>query len=39
MGYRFELFNYAIKTIGGYADFDWFRIQQENGGGIIILAK
>lgn len=27
MGYRFGLFNYATKTAGGYADFDWFRIE------------
>ncbi|WP_035660709.1 glycoside hydrolase family 43 protein [Flavobacterium seoulense] len=26
MGYRFGLFNYATKEVGGYADFDWFRI-------------
>ena len=26
MGYRFGLFNYATKEIGGYADFDFFRI-------------
>jgi beta-xylosidase len=26
MGYRFGLFNYATKTTGGYADFDFFRI-------------
>lgn len=26
MGYRFALFNYATKTAGGYADFDYFRI-------------
>ncbi|MEP6746968.1 MAG: glycoside hydrolase 43 family protein [Bacteroidota bacterium] len=25
-GYRFTLFNYATKNIGGYADFDYFRI-------------
>ena len=25
-GYRFALFNYAIKTSGGYVDFDWFKI-------------
>jgi beta-xylosidase len=25
-GYRFALFNYATKVIGGYVDFDWFRI-------------
>ncbi|MEI9944977.1 MAG: glycoside hydrolase 43 family protein [Chitinophagaceae bacterium] len=27
MGYRFGLFNYATKTIGGYVDFNWFRIE------------
>ena len=27
MGYRFGLFNYATKTAGGYADFDFFRIK------------
>jgi len=26
MGYRFGLFNYATKDIGGYADFDFFHI-------------
>lgn len=26
MGYRFGLFNYATRTPGGYADFDYFRI-------------
>ena len=26
MGYRFGLFNYATKTIGGYVDFDYFHI-------------
>lgn len=26
MGYRFGLFNYSTKNIGGMADFDWFRI-------------
>ncbi len=25
-GNRFGLFNYATKTAGGYADFDWFKI-------------
>ncbi|HEX2959739.1 MAG TPA: glycoside hydrolase 43 family protein [Chitinispirillaceae bacterium] len=25
VGYRFALFNYATKTAGGYADFDWFQ--------------
>ena len=27
MGYRFGLFNYATKEIGGFVDFDWFRIR------------
>ena len=27
MGYRFGLFNYATKTTGGYADFDWFEVE------------
>jgi beta-xylosidase len=27
MGYRFGLFNYATKHIGGYVDFDFFRIK------------
>lgn len=26
MGYRFALFNFATKSAGGHADFDWFRI-------------
>lgn len=26
MGYRFALFNYATKSTGGTADFDWFEI-------------
>ncbi len=26
MGYRFGLFNYATKEVGGYADFDYFRL-------------
>lgn len=26
MGYRFGLFNYATKSTGGTADFDWFHI-------------
>ncbi|MEO6317101.1 MAG: glycoside hydrolase 43 family protein [Chitinophagaceae bacterium] len=26
IGYRFTLFNYAERNIGGYADFDYFRI-------------
>jgi len=27
MGYRFGLFNYATKTTGGHADFDYYRIE------------
>jgi len=27
MGYRFGLFNYATKAIGGIADFDFFHIE------------
>lgn len=33
MGYRFGLFNYATKTAGGYADFDFFRISNAGSGG------
>ncbi|MBO4805784.1 MAG: family 43 glycosylhydrolase [Paludibacteraceae bacterium] len=29
MGYRFGLFNFATKNVGGYADFDCFRIGKE----------
>ncbi|MBN1927181.1 MAG: hypothetical protein JW798_15215, partial [Prolixibacteraceae bacterium] len=29
MGYRFGLFNYATKNIGGAADFDYFRISDQ----------
>jgi beta-xylosidase len=29
MGYRFGLFNYATKEIGGYADFDYFHINDK----------
>lgn len=29
MGYRFGLFNYATKTTGGHADFDYFRIEDK----------
>jgi beta-xylosidase len=31
MGYRFGLFNYATKTTGGSADFDYFRIKDKVG--------
>ncbi|MBX2945081.1 MAG: glycoside hydrolase 43 family protein [Cyclobacteriaceae bacterium] len=27
MGYRFGLFNYAAKEVGGFVDFDYFRIE------------
>ena len=30
MGYRYSLFNYATKQVGGYADFDYFRIVANN---------
>jgi beta-xylosidase len=29
IGYRFTLFNYATKNVGGYADFDYFRISNQ----------
>lgn len=29
MGYRFGLFNYATKEVGGYADFDYFHISDK----------
>jgi len=29
MGYRFGLFNYATKNIGGFADFDFFHISDK----------
>ncbi len=32
MGYRFGLFNYATKTAGGHADFDFFRITESMTG-------
>jgi beta-xylosidase len=28
MGYRFGLFNYATKAAGGFADFDYFRLEE-----------
>jgi beta-xylosidase len=31
MGYRFALFNYATKSIGGFVDFDYFRISNSIG--------
>jgi beta-xylosidase len=29
MGYRFGLFNYATKTPGGFAEFDFFRVSEQ----------
>lgn len=29
MGYRFGLFHYATKNVGGYADFDFFRMDDK----------
>ena len=29
MGYRFALYNFATQTLGGYVDFDYFRISGE----------
>ena len=29
MGYRFGLFNYATKNVGGYVDFDFFKIEDK----------
>lgn len=29
MGYRFALFNYATKNVGGFVDFDYFHIQSQ----------
>ena len=28
MGYRFALFNYGTQSIGGYVDFDYFRVSE-----------
>ena len=33
MGYRFGLFNFATKTPGGSADFDFFRVSDKITGG------
>jgi hypothetical protein len=34
MGYRFGLFNYASKEVGGFVDFDFFHINIEGPGEI-----
>ena len=39
MGYRFGLFNYATKEIGGIADFDFFHIDDEMSGSAEIYNK
>lgn len=31
MGYRFALFNYATKNVGGFVDFDYFHIEDSIG--------
>jgi len=31
MGYRFGLFNYATRNAGGYADFDFFHLEEKIG--------
>lgn len=30
MGYRFALFNYATKSVGGYVDFDYFKVSDNS---------
>lgn len=27
MGYRFGIFNYATQNVGGFADFDYFKME------------
>ena len=39
VGYRFSLFNYATKSSGGYADFDWFKIGKDYTGEIQLTTK
>lgn len=34
MGYRFGLFNFATKTIGGIADFDYFKVSDQISDGV-----
>jgi beta-xylosidase len=29
IGYRFALFNYATRNPGGFADFDYFRLEEK----------
>jgi len=37
MGYRFGLFNYATKSTGGFADFDFFHIENQVSKSLIRL--
>lgn len=39
MGYRFGLFNYATQTAGGFADFDFFRIDYDDTSAQMIPGK
>ena len=32
VGYRFALFNYSTKSIGGFVDFDYFRVSNKIDG-------
>ena len=36
MGYRYGLFNFATKNVGGYADFDFFRIGKDVNSAIYL---
>lgn len=39
MGYRFGLFNYATKNVGGSVDFDFFRIGKDANSAIYLEKK
>jgi beta-xylosidase len=36
VGYRFALFNYATRSAGGFADFDYFRIAPDLAGTSVL---
>ena len=36
VGYRFGLFNYATQTAGGYAEFDWFKVGDDENDEIYL---
>lgn len=38
-GYRFGLFNYATKQAGGFVDFDWFKIGENEKDEIYLQAQ